>query len=263
MARTGGTYDPQNFRAYDYFQRGMDAFNLCTPGCTAKARECFQKAIELDPSYGKPYAKVAWAHLVDVWLGWSEDADYSMAEALKFSNLAIARDDDEAWGHWSMAGYHMFCGQHDRAIASYERALELNPNDADVLNDFGQCLSYAGRAKDGVEMVRKAIRLNPHYPEYWTLQLGPIFFDAHQYREAIATLESLQTIDTIIVQIYLAASHAALGDADGARGAVTRVMRFDQNSTTRSLAPNFLDVYKEMEDREHLRVNLLKAGLPE
>ena len=37
----------------------------------------------------------------------------------------------------------MFCGQHDRAIAAYEKALELNPNDADVLNDFGQCLSYA------------------------------------------------------------------------------------------------------------------------
>ena len=31
-----------------------------------------------------------------------------MAEALKFSNLAIARDDDEAWGHWALAGYQMY-----------------------------------------------------------------------------------------------------------------------------------------------------------
>ena len=174
---------PQNFQAYDYFQRGLDVFNHFTQGCTASAREYFLKAVELDPTYGKPYAKIAWAHLVDVWLGWSEDTAYSMAEALKFSNLAIAHDDDEAWGHWAMAGYHMFSGQHDRAIASYEKALELNPNDADVLNDFGQCLSYAGRAKDGVEMVRRAMRLNPHYPEYWILQLGPIFFDARQYAE--------------------------------------------------------------------------------
>ena len=28
---------PQNFQAYDYFQRGMDAFNLFTKGCTATA----------------------------------------------------------------------------------------------------------------------------------------------------------------------------------------------------------------------------------
>ena len=254
---------PQNFQAYDYFQRGLDTFLLFTQGCTASARECFQKAIELDPDYGKSYAKMAWAHLCDVWLGWSEDVDYSMAEALKFSNLAIARDDDEAWGHWAMAGYHMFGGQHDRAITSYERALELNPNDADVMNDFGQCLSYAGRAKEGLEMVRKAMRLNPHYPEYWTFQLGPIFFDAHQYPEAITTLESLRLLDTIGVHLYLAASHAALGHVELARAAVARVMGFDAQATIQSLAPTYLSPYKNAEDRDHLRHLLLKAGLPE
>src|SRR5262245_58391932 len=53
-------------------------------------------------------------------------------------------------------------GHHDCAISAYQRALELNPNDADVLNDFGQCLSFAGRATEGVEVVHKAMRLNPH-----------------------------------------------------------------------------------------------------
>ncbi len=148
---------PQNFQAYDYFQRGVEAFNLFTKGCTATAIQWFEKAIELDPSYGKPYAKIAWAHLVDVWLGWSKDTSFSMAEALKFATAAIQHDDDEAWGYWAMAGYHMFGGHHDRAISAYQRALELNPNDADVLNDFGQCLSFAGRATEGVEVVHKAM----------------------------------------------------------------------------------------------------------
>src|SRR5262245_27205126 len=103
----------QNFQAYDYFQRGIDAFNLFTKGCTATAIEWFEKAIERDPSYGKPYAKIAWAHLCDVWLGWSEDTSFSMAEALKFATAAIQHDDDEAWGYWAMAGYHMFGGHHD------------------------------------------------------------------------------------------------------------------------------------------------------
>ncbi len=38
---------------------------------------------------------------------------------------------------------------------------------------------------------------------------------------------------------------------------------FDQKATLRSLAPGFLDIYKEADDREHLRANLLKAGLQE
>ena len=253
---------PQNFQAYDHFQRGIEAFDF-TPGSTAKARDFCFKAIELDPAYGKAYAKIAWAYLVDVWLGWSEDTAHSLAEALKYATLAIARDDDEAWGHWAMGGYHMFCGQHDRALAAYEKALELNPNDADVLNDFGQCLSYAGFAKEGIEAVRKAMRLNPHYPEYWVMQLGPIYFDARRYEDAISTLEGLQSLHAISVQLYLAASHAALGHADRAQAEVARVIVLDPQATIKSCAPSLFAPYKLQSDREHLRENLLKAGLPE
>ena len=253
---------PQNFQAYDHFQRGIEAFDF-TPGSTAKARDFCFKAIELDPAYGKAYAKIAWAYLVDICMGWSEDTTHSLAEALKYATLAIARDDDEAWGHWAMGGYHMFCGQHDRAIAAYEKALELNPNDADVLNDFGQCLSYAGFAKEGIEAVRKAMRLNPHYPEYWVMQLGPIYFDARRYEDAISTLEGLQSLHAISVQLYLAASHAALGHADRAQAEVARVIVLDPQATIKSCAPSLFAPYKLQSDREHLRENLLKAGLPE
>ena len=263
MARTGGTNKPQNLQAYDYFQRGVDAFNLFTKGCTATAIQWFEKAIERDPSYGKPYAKIAWAHLVDIWLGWSEDTSFSMAEALKFATAAIQHDDDEAWGYWAMAGYHMIGGHHDRAISAYQKALELNPNDADVLNDIGECLSFAGRATEGVEVVHKAIRLNPHYPDYWVMQLGPIYFDARRYEDAISTLEKLHSKDTIGVQLYLAASHAALGHLDEARATMASVIRLDPLATVERLAPTFLAPYKNASDRDQLRENLVKAGLPE
>ena len=172
------------------FSAVWNAFDF-TKGFSATAIKWFEKAIERDPSYGKPYAKIAWAHLVDVWLGWSEDPSFSMAEALKFATAAIQHDDDEAWGYWALAGYHSFGGDHDRAISEYQRALELNPNDADVLNDFGLCLSYAGRATEGVEVVHKAMRLNPHYPDYWVMQLGPIYFNARRYEDAISTLRKI------------------------------------------------------------------------
>ncbi len=260
MAKTGGRTSPQNFRAYDYFQRGLDAFDF-TKGFSATAIKWFEKAIERDPSYGKPYAKIAWAHLVDVWLGWSEDPSFSMAEALKFATAAIQHDDDEAWGYWAMAGYHTFGGHHDRAISAYQRALELNPNDADVLNDFGLCLSYAGRATEGVEVVHKAMRLNPHYPNYWVMQLGPIYFNARRYEDAISTLEKSDLKDTIDVQLYLAASHAALEHTDQARASMANVIRLDPLATVERLAPTTL--YKNASDWDHLRENLVKAGLPE
>ena len=132
-----------------------------------------------------------------------------------------------------------------------------------LLNDFGQCLSFAGRATEGVEVVRKAMRLNPHYPDYWLMQLGPIYFDARRYDDAISTLEKLQSKDTIGVQLYLAASHAALGHTDQARATMASVTRVDPLATLERLAPTFLAPYKEASDRDHLLLNLLNAGLPE
>ena len=162
-----------------------------------------------------------------------------------------------------MAGYHLYCGQHDRAVAEYRRALELNPNDADVLNDFGQCLSYAGRAVDGVQVVRRAMRLNPHHPEYWEMQFGPILFDARQYEEAIATLQSLRSLDTIFAQLYLAASHAALGHDEQARDAVARINTFHPSATVAQCTAPSMAPYKNLVDLQHFRENLRKAGLPE
>ena len=258
-----GKIGPKNLRAYDYHQRGLDTYNRFTKDDVIEAREWFRKAIEIDPGYGKPYAKIAWSHLTDVNMGWSANDAGSLATARDFADLAIAHDDDEAWGHWALAGYHLYCGQHDRAVAEYSRALELNPNDADVLNDFGQCLSYAGRAADGVEVVRRAMRLNPHHPEYWKMQFGPILFDARQYEEAIATLQSLRSLDTILAQLYLAASHAALGHAERAREAVARISAFRPSATiTHCTAPSMAP-YSNPVDLQHFRENLRKAGLPE
>ncbi len=254
---------PRHFQAYDHFQRGIDLFNRFTREDVARARECFHQAVDLDSSFGKPYAKIAWTHLCDVSLGWSEDPADSMAKALEFATLAIARDDDEAWGHWALAGHHMLCARHDRAIAAYEKAMEINPNDADVLNDFGWCLSYAGRSRDGLEMVRKAMRLNPHYPEYWVLQLGQIQFDARQYEEAIATLESLRLLDTIAARLYLAASHAALDHDDQARKAVARAIELDPGATLQKCTNPRMAPYKDPKDAEHFRANLRQAGLPD
>jgi adenylate cyclase len=258
-----GKIGPKNLRAYDYHQRGLDIYNRFTKDNVLEARNWFRKAIEIDPEYGKPYAKIAWSHLTDVYMGWSANVAKSVTAAHEFANLAIAHDDDEARGRWALAGYHLYCGQHDRAIAEYKRALELNPNDADVLNDFGQCLSYAGRAVEGVEVVRRAMRLNPHYPEYWEMQFGPILFDAHQYEEAIATLQNLRSLDTIFAQLYLAASHAASGQDEQARDAVARIIVHDPSATLAHYTAPPMAPYKNIVDLQHFRANLRKAGLPE
>jgi len=254
---------PTKLRAYDHFLAGLDIFDDWAPGCMPKARAHFLKAIELDPGYGKAYAKIAFSHTIDALLGWSEDATQSLAEADKYATLAITRDDDEAWGHWAIGYYRLFVGQHDRAIAGYRRALLLNPNDPDIMNDFGLCLSLCGRSDDAVAAVHKAMQLNPPYPDWWLAAVGQVYFDARLYKEAIAALERAQTAAMTVNHLYLAASYAAVGDMTRAEASTARARALDPNVTLSSIALGFLDVYKEAADREHLRTNLVKAGLLE
>ena len=253
----------RNFQAFDYFLRGIETMDRFTKEDTKRAREFFQKAVQFDPNYGKAYAKLAWSHIVEATFGWNEDLADSWARGLEFATMAVERDDDEAWGHWALAGYYMYRGQHDRTISEFQKAMELNPNDADVLTDFGWCLSYAGRAEEGLELALKAMRLNPHHPEYWLMQLGQIYYDARRYEEAIATLEGLRTLDTMSIRLYLAASHAALGHTGEAQKAITRALELDSQATLARWTSAELAPYKNPVDLEHFREHLRKAGLPE
>jgi adenylate cyclase len=252
----------QSVQAFDCFMRGMDLYDHFIKEDTQRGREFFEEAVRLDPNYAKAYAKLAWGHIEDAYQGWSEDYEESLAKGLEFANKAIQCEDEESWGHWALAGYYIFTMQHDRALAEFQRAIELNPNDADVLNDVGFCLSYAGRAEEALDSVHKAMRLNPHYPEWYSMQLGQIYFDARQYEEAVVTFENLRSLETVISRLYLAASHAALGHTDEAQKAIGRILELDPQATLQKWTNVKMAPYKDPKDLEHIRENLRKAGLP-
>ena len=253
----------QNFQAFDYLLRGFDLFNDFTAENVARARELFHRAIELDPSYAKAHAKIAWAHIVEATYGWSEDYDASLARGREFAAKAIECDDDEAWAHWALAAYYVYTMRHELGLAEFQKAIDLNPNDAEVLTDFGMFSSYAGKVAEGLELARKAMRLNPHFPQWYVAQLGQIYFDARQYEEAITTLKSLRSLDTILSNLYLAASQAHLGHLGDAKKAIARALELDAGASMQKWGNVKMAPYKNAEDLEHFRDGLRKAGLPE
>jgi adenylate cyclase len=252
----------ENFRAFDCFMRGLDTINFAKDD-NRRGGELFEEAIRLDPSYAKAYAKLAWVHIIDAVYAWSEDYDGSMAKGLEYATRCVETDDSESWGHWALAGYYWNTMRHDLALSELERAIELNPNDAEVLTDLGLCLSYASRAKEGLKSAQKAIHINAHCPEWFLMQLGQIFFDARQYDDAVATFESLRTLETTLTRLYLAASYAALDQSGKAEEAIARVLELDPLATLEKWTSVKLAPYADPNDLAHYRKNLCKAGLPD
>ena len=253
----------RNSQAVDYIVRGMEAMEGFTHSDILRSRELFTRAGEIDPHFGKAFAKLAWTHLTEANEGWSDNPDASLENGLKYAKLAIERDDAEAWGYYALAGYYLYRRQLDRSIAAFERALELNPNDPDVLVDFGYALSYAGEPARGLEISLKGLRLNPYHPDWYLANLGQVYYDAGRYEEAIATLERVPDIDTVYIRMYLAASHIALDRQADAHKSIQRAIELDPDASIKKVTSPVMAPYKNAADLEKFREHLRKAGLPE
>lgn len=253
---------PEAFVAMDYLQQALDAFDFTMEGMV-RVRALLMTAIDIDPGLVKAYSKIAWTYLVDALCGWAEDLDKALEEARQWALKAIACDDGDSWAHWAFAGYHMLTSSHGIAIEIFERALDCNPNDAEVMIDYALCLSYAGRAEEGIERALTAMRLNPHHHDWYKSQLGQIYFDAHRYDEAIATFASLRSLDSALMRVYQAASFAAVGNERQAQKSVQRVLELDAGATLEKWTDPKLAPYGRASYLDHFHKYLRKAGLPE
>ena len=75
-----------------------------------------------------------------------------------------------------------------------DRALELNPNNALVLNGRGLLYGFTGQPEKGIALIEKAIRVDPAFRSQYMHFLGLICFVAERYEETVQwTLERLKS----------------------------------------------------------------------
>ena len=140
---------------------------------------------------------------------------------------------------------------------AYERAIELNPNDADILAEMGDALTNVGQHKRAMQLLTQAMRLNPLYPDWYLWNLGGVYFNLGDYRTAIRTLEGMS--DRSEAHRMLASSHAHLGQMAEARHHAAQLMIAHPNFSVdhwREVPP-----IKDPKTLERLIEGMRKAGL--
>ena len=252
---------PSDLRAYDYLLLGRERFFLVTKEENAKAREMFQKSVELEPSYSLGHTWIAWTHLVDRDFGWSDDPVNSLNIGLDHAQKAVTLDNAEAEAHWVL-GMALTDSKNQQkiAIAEFERALSLSPNNADLLASYGWALSYLGRAEDAVESIKKAMRLNPVYPDWYIQGLMIALYCARCYEEVIAVSKTIN-VRHLTTHLLLAGSYAQIGQLDDAKIPAANALEENPDFSLRQWSENLS--FENPADLEHYIDGLRKAGLPE
>jgi tetratricopeptide (TPR) repeat protein len=119
--------------------------------------------------------------------------------------------------HWALASVCSNTGKFDQALRAYERALEINGNEADLHAEMADLTLFAGKHREAIGQIRFAMRANPHFPEWYRSALGWCFYFIGEYEEAIAEVDRIVTPSDESLLI-LAASHARLAAAGNNSG---------------------------------------------
>ncbi|MCP5087831.1 MAG: hypothetical protein GY952_13640 [Rhodobacteraceae bacterium] len=254
---------PANFQAFDCFMKGLETADQYSLGTKNETVHWFKKATEIDPGYAKPWAKLAWVHILEAVEGWGDDYSGAIQRGFELAQKAVRIDPVEPWSYWVLGGYHFYVGEQEKGMALIHKAHELNPNDAEVLLDLGYYRSYFGEVEQGLEDALKAFQLNPFHPVWYKLQMVQIQFQAGAYKDAVAMHGQVQEIRTALSLLYLAASYAALGQGEKAREVIEAALKEDPYATVSKWTAQAHSPYRREEDRVHFTDNLRLAGLPD
>lgn len=224
-----------------------------------QALQLLDRALALDPNYAHAHA---WKGCVlgQAWVyNWCENRDTTFAQVAAELETALALDDNDCDVHRILAALNLNREDHDRAAYHQERALALNPNYDLVVVQQGELLTWLGRPEEGIDWIKKAMRLNPYHPERFWNHLGRACFCAEKYAEAAEAFSRITRPDHTH-HAFLAATFAQIGsDVAAAAHAAEAVKREPGFSVATYLTTQH---YKREIDRRRHQAALLKAGLP-
>src|SRR3989441_383468 len=182
-----------NLEAYDVYLHGTEsvirAVYEAKKEANEQARQMFEKAVELDPTYAEAYAQLGRTYFLDWRYQWNKDLTQTLERALELAQKAVALDDSLPEPHQVLGLVYLSKKQHDQAIVEARRVIALIPNAAEGYWRLGQILSTAGRPEEAIGLIEKAMRLNPHYPVWDLLDLGGAYYMAGGRGEEAGSLE--------------------------------------------------------------------------
>jgi len=225
----------------------------------AEAQALLDRAILLDPDYAHAHAWKACV-LGQTWVyGWCADRDATFQQVADELQTALALDDNDSDVHRILAAVNLTRNDHDRAAYHQERALALNPNYDIVVVQQGEFLTWLGRPEEGIDWIRKAMRLNPYHPERFWNHLGRALYCAEKYADATEAFARITRPD-FTHHAFLAAIFAQMGNTVAAAAHAAEVVKLEPAfSVANYLATQH---YKHDADRARHETGLLKAGLP-
>ncbi len=221
-ARRRGT---DSLEAYDCVLLGMSYFKVHTAEVHARARDCLERAVEIDPDYAEAWAHLAHLYREEVRHRYNPKPD-SLARAAAAARRAIDLDNTSSMAYYSLSLTLFDELQFEQFRAAAERAIGLNPNDTATAAGLSIYLAYAGYWERAIELTDEVEELNPIHSGWIHNTRAMDHYRRGDFEQALAEV-ALAGPGSSSAAPVRAASHARLGRIAEARSALEQFLELD------------------------------------
>lgn len=281
------------FEAYDVYLEGKYNWNRQTEDGFNKAILCFEKATQVDPSFGAAHAGLADAYTFLGFHGLAPsleifpkaraaaaralgidptlpDANISMGyvklyhdwnwkEAEYYLRRAIEVNPSSAKAYYSLMLCLVQTGRFDEGRATLEKSLELDPFNMLYQTSAGWLEYYAKRPRVALEKLEEALKLDRTYPELW-VAMGAAFEQLGLFKESIEHLEKAASIygKHPLVQAFLGSAYASAEEREKAVAVISKLDNLAKTQFVPSVCRAI--VYAALQDKEQTFAHLRAAA---
>lgn len=184
-----------------------------------KARALFEKVVAAAPSNARAYSGLSRSYLDELWSDWATGEDDIGTKGLQAALRAVELDPLDARARINLGmAYQLVSSDFDKAKIQFDKACELNPNDAEAFCLSGWCFALSGETDSAMAVTDVSIRLNPFdYQDCYHAKAIAAYLsgDLAQCLDFLRNVTSSAQVSS--ASILAAACHARLGNKDKAR----------------------------------------------
>lgn len=254
---------PEDLDAYGCTLRFYSYRAALNPAGHAAIRTCLEQAVARYPSYATAWAMLSMLYLDEDRFGFNPRSGSPTAtrRSIDAARLANRLDPENVRGLQALMTALFFTEQPTEALQVGERAVALNPNDTELLAEFGSRIGQAGDHQRGMALMEQALARNPGHSGYYNGTLAQLAYLDRDFQRAEVLMRQVSLEKFPLYYFVSAIIYAQLGMEPQAADARDRFLQarptffeqWDREVSKRNYSPK---------DAALLAEGARKAGFP-
>ena len=262
----------ENTEAYKLYLQGRYYGSKWTEEGWKKSLEYYNRAIDIDPNYALAYTGLSSSYVLLGLFGAMPQKDaYPRGKAAALKALQL--DDSLAEAHAALGDVkELYDWDFAGAKGEIKRAIEINPNDADIHQTYGYHFIHMGQFDEAITEMRRAVELDPLTVENLA-SLADAYIYARQPDQAIEQCKKALEMDQNYSEAHFFLARAleqkgmyqeaitefqkAIALSDGSPEALSGLGHAYAVSGKRDKAQKVIDDLKEQSTRRYIDPGLI------